>query len=76
MNVAIDYDNGIERTKTRPKLLAFKKADESVEPAKIKLVQARARPVLHRRSVLGKPIITVPRGESNPWRVSNPRPQE
>ena len=73
VNVPIDYDNNIDRTKTHPKLLAFKNVGKSDMPAKIKLVQIRARPVLYHRSVLGKPRIAVTRGGLNLQRVLNPR---
>jgi hypothetical protein len=76
MNVPMDYDDDIERSKTHPKLLAFKNEGAQVAPTKAKTVWEGSRPVLHRRSVLGKPRIGAPQRSPNMRRVLNPRPRD
>jgi hypothetical protein len=76
MNVPTDYDDEIERSRTHPKLLAFKNEGVQAAPTKARTVLEGSKPVKHRRSVLRKPRIGAPRRSSNMRRVLNPRPRD
>ena len=76
MNVPTDYDDDIERSKTHPKLLAFENEGTQVAPTNAKTVYEGARPVIHHRSVLGKPRIGDLQRSPNMRRVLNPRPRD
>jgi hypothetical protein len=76
INVPVDYDDDVERSKTRPKLLAFENEGTMAAPTNARTVWEGPKPVLHRRSVLGKPRIGAPQRSLNMLRVSNPRPQD
>ena len=76
MNVPTDYDDEIEQSRTHPKLLAFENEGVHAAPTKARTVLKGARPVQHRRSVLGGPCISAPQRASNMRRVLNPRPRD
>ena len=74
MNIPTNYDNDLERTRTPAKLLAFEnKGATDVTTEKVSVVNG-AKPIQHRRSVLGNARIVIPSRASNMRRDSNLRP--
>ena len=71
MNVPTNCGNDLERTRTPSKLLAFKNKGATDAPTKKGLVVNGAKPIQHRRSVLGNARIVIPSRASNMRRDSN-----